>query len=144
MTDHHEFLNDEFTHFLTDRIDRHSRSRASIASAAGLKVHAMIRMAAGEQDLPINKVDALAKALDIDPLTLLAFACSRLAPEAFDSFLEERRRHVAPRGHTESYIIRAFRAACEMEGKHPDNEEVVSDVVKAIRHAVSNPNTGVW
>ncbi len=142
MTDLHLYLNDEFNHYLTDLIDRHSRTRKGIAVAAGLNVHTMIRIAAGESDLPVNKVDSLAKALDVDPLTMLAFSCSRAAPEAFDSYLETRRREIMPRAHTDQHLIRTYRAACELMDKHPDNEEVVRDVILAIRHAVSNPNTG--
>lgn len=77
MPAHKPYADTRLIHFLTKRIleVRSAKSQAEIASEAGfVNVNMLSIIKTGGTRLPIDRVPALAKALDVDPRRLLQLA----------------------------------------------------------------------
>jgi transcriptional regulator with XRE-family HTH domain len=95
--------------FLTDRIAASDKTQREIAEECGFEHANMITMVkTGQSRLPMNRIGAMAKSLEVDPAHLLRLVLMEYQPETWTSIEDAVQSTVLTKN--ELAMIRAFRS----------------------------------
>lgn len=119
--------------YLTNLINNHHKTQAEIAAEAGYANPNNITMIKqGLTKLAINKVPALAKALEINPAELMVMTLEEYTPEILEVMQESM---ALPRNEMEASLFAVIQKTLDtvnIKNRHAPNDKLNDAVSKAI------------
>ncbi|EHP7135701.1 XRE family transcriptional regulator [Salmonella enterica subsp. enterica serovar Thompson] len=123
-TNETEIKQGRYAAYIDSLITISPKSQATIAKEIGYKnANNLSLIKSGKIPLPVDKVRALAKALDADPVRLMLMVLEERHPELLEFFREEG---TAPLSADEKLVLEAFRN--RFDGQHGASEKVVEAI----------------